>query len=57
MKSKYFLIILIATVITIIVWAVADIAHSRDQNKTLPDTQELLTPIDTNFDQQVLDEL
>lgn len=57
MKSKYFLAIVIATVITIIAWAVADLIHSRSRVETPPDTQQLLQPLDTNFNTQVLNEL
>lgn len=57
MKSKYFLALIIATVITIIAWAVADLIHSRSQVEIPPETQQLLQPLDTNFNTQVLNEL
>lgn len=55
MNKKEFLIIAIATLITVIGWVVFDIIHARYEIKTTPNLEELARPIDPNFDLQGLE--
>ena len=57
MTSKQILIIVIATFITALIWVTSDIYHSRKQVTTSPEVQQLLEPIDPNFDKQAVDRL
>lgn len=57
MTSKQLLLIVIATSVTILIWVAADIIHSRTQVKTPPQVQELLEPINPNFDNQAVSRL
>lgn len=54
MARKEFLLIAIATLITIILWAVLDIIHSRVKTEVPPRWQEASEEIDPNFDLGVL---
>lgn len=54
MSGKQFLIILIITFITIVIWVSLDILRSRSQVQTAPEVQELLEPINPNFDIEAL---
>lgn len=49
MTRKEFLLIAIATLITIIAWVVFDIIHKRSAVQLPPDTQKIIEPIDPNF--------
>ena len=55
MTGKQVLFIAIATFITVIIWVTSDIYHSRKQVTTPPEVQQLLEPIEPNFDKQALD--
>lgn len=57
MSGKQFLYIVIATFITVMVWVVVDILHSRAQVQPPPEVQQLLEPINPNFDQEVINDL
>lgn len=57
MSSKQLLFVVIATSITIIIWVIADIVHSRSQVKIPDQVQQLLEPIDPNFDKAGIDGL
>ncbi len=50
MTRKEFLIIAVATFITVISWVVFDILHKRSQVEISPKTQEVIEPLDPNFD-------
>jgi hypothetical protein len=54
MTRKEFLIIAIATLITIIAWVSFDILHARAIVKPTPDVEDAITPIDPNFNTGVL---
>ncbi len=57
MTSKQFLIIIILTFITVVVWTVLDIIHSQAQIHPPAEIQQLLTPVDPNFDQSTINSL
>lgn len=57
MTGKQFLYIAIATFITIVIWVVVDIFHSRAAISPPPEVQQLLEPISPNFDQEVISDL
>lgn len=57
MTGRQVLLIVIATFITAIIWVVVDILHSRSQVQIPAQTQQLIEPIDPNFDQEVLNGL
>ena len=57
MNRKEFLIIAIATLITIASWVTFDIIHKTAQIKTTPNLEELTRPINPEFDLQGLSEL
>lgn len=57
MKNKYFLYIAIVTFMTMTVWAFFDIMHSRAKVQTPPEIKSLLEPINTGFDQEVINGL
>lgn len=50
MTRKEFLIATILTFITIIAWVVFDILHTRSQVEIPPALQELLEPVNPEFD-------
>ena len=49
MTKKGYLLIAIATLITIILWVVFDVIHKRSAVKIPPDVEKLTEPIDPNF--------
>lgn len=50
MSSKEFLIIVIATFITVVGWVVFDIIHKRASVEIPANIQEIIKPVDPNFD-------
>lgn len=50
MTRKEWLIAVILTFITIIAWVVFDIIHARSQVEIPQKLQEIIEPIDPNFD-------
>ena len=50
MSSKEFLIIVIATFITVVGWVVFDIIHKRAAVEIPANIQEIITPVEPNFD-------
>lgn len=50
MNRKEFLIAAILTFITIIAWVVFDILHARSQVEIPPQLQELLEPVNPEFE-------
>lgn len=57
MTGKRFFYILIITFITIIIWVVADIMHTRAKVQPAPEIQQLLEPVNPDFDQEVINAL
>lgn len=57
MSGRQFLYILIATLITVVIWVGLDILHARSQSDISSQVQEVLEPINPNFDQEVIDSL
>lgn len=49
MAKKEFLIIAIATLITVIAWVVFDIIHRVSVVKLPPNIEKIIEPIETNF--------
>jgi hypothetical protein len=54
MSRKEFLIIAIATLITIICWVVFDVLHKRSAVTISPEVQTVIEPIDPNFDLEAI---
>lgn len=50
MNKKEFLLIAIITFITVLAWVVFDILHTRSKVEISPKVQEVIEPIDSNFD-------
>ncbi len=57
MSGKYFLYIIIATLITVLLWFGVDIIHSRSKVEISPEVQQLLEPVNPNFDQNLINDL
>lgn len=57
MTGKQFLYIFIATFITILAWVAFDIIHSRSQVEVPAEVQQLLEPVNPNFDTSIVNEL
>jgi len=57
MSGKYFLYIVIATFITVLVWFGMEIAHSQQKNQISPDVKALSEPINPNFDVNLINDL
>lgn len=57
MSGKHFLYIIIATLITILIWFGLDIKHSRSKVKVAPEVQQLMAPINPNFDPKIINDL
>lgn len=55
MTRREFLIIAIATFITAIAWAVFDILHARANVEVSPKLQQVIEPIDPNFDTTIIE--
>ncbi len=54
--KKQFLIIAIATLITVLSWAVLDTVHKRTSTEVSIKWQDAAEPIDPNFDLGALDQ-
>lgn len=50
MTAKQVFFIVLITFITVVAWVVFDILHSRAEVRPTPQVQELLEPVDPNFD-------
>jgi hypothetical protein len=50
MNGRQFLVVMIITFITVIVWVVFDILHSRSTIKPTQETVNLVKPISPDFD-------
>lgn len=57
MSGKQFLYIIIATLITILIWFGVDIYHSRTKVQILPEIQQILEPVNPNFDTSIINDL
>lgn len=57
MSGKQFLYIVIATFITVLIWFGLDIVHSRSKVQVSPEVQQLIEPVNPNFDLKSLDDL
>lgn len=57
MNKKEFMIILIITFFVIMVWIIAEIIHSKPSVPVDPKLQQLLDPIDPNFDTSTLERI
>lgn len=57
MSGRYFLYIVIATFITILIWFGMEIAHTRSKSQVAPDVAPLLEPVNPNFDPNVINDL
>lgn len=54
--KKEWLIVAILTFITVCAWVIFDILHARAQVEIPPKTQEIIEPINPEFNTSVLDE-
>ena len=55
MNKKEWLVAVILTFVTIIAWVIFDIIHTRSQVEIPTNLQNLIEPIDPNFNTSVLD--
>lgn len=49
MSSKYWLIVTILTLLTVVAWVIFDIVHTRSQVEIPPKWQEVTEPISPDF--------
>lgn len=56
MSNKSTLIVAAMTFITVMVWVMADILHSRTQVKIPPQVEKLIEPIAPTLDTQIIDQ-
>lgn len=54
MNKKEILIIAIATFITLVAWVFFDIMHTRSNVEISTQLQEVIEPLDHNFDQEAI---
>lgn len=54
MTKKELFIIVIATFITILAWATFDILHTRANVEISPELQQVIEPLDPNFDTEAI---
>ena len=57
MSNKQFVLVIAVTFVVIIIWIIADIIHTKPSVEVNPKLQELIIPIDPNFDQKVLSQI
>lgn len=50
MTKKAYLIVAIATLLTIVAWVIFDTLHARSQVQVSSDLEQLVQPLDPNFD-------
>lgn len=53
--TRQSLIIAIATFITIVAWIIFDVLHERNQVEISPKLQEVIEPLNPDFDTEALD--
>lgn len=49
------LIIAIFSIMTVFIWIVSDVYHAAATTQITPVQEELMTPLDPNFDQSTID--
>lgn len=54
MDKKSVFIISVATLITIVAWVIFDIIHTRSSEEISPKLQEVIEPINPNFDPEAI---
>lgn len=54
MKRYDLLIITVVTFLTIVIWVASDIFHARSQTQVSPKIQQVIEPINPNFDLSAL---
>lgn len=57
MTSKQLLYVVIFTFIVALLWVTSNVIHSQKEITIPPGTQELMEPINPNFDTEILNEL
>lgn len=57
MSGKHFLYIVIATFITVVIWFGMEIKHSQSKNQVAPEVQQLLIPVNPNFNTSQINDL
>lgn len=57
MSGKQFLYIIIATLITVLIWFGIDIYRSKTTVQISPEIQQVLEPVNPNFDQNLINDL
>ena len=57
MNKREWLIAAVLTFITLVSWVVFDIIHTQQAVEIPPEVQEVLEPLDPNFNTQVLESL
>ena len=57
MINKRIFIVALMTFLTLVAWAVFDILHAKAAVKVPPQVEQLLEPVNPNFDQQTINEL
>lgn len=57
MNKKEFIVILIITFLVIMIWIIAEIIHSKPSVPIDPKLQQLLDPLDPNFDTATLERI
>lgn len=57
MSGKQFLYIIMATFITVVIWVTLDIIHSRSEVQIAPEINQILEPVNPNFDQEIINGL
>lgn len=57
MKKNDFLIILYVSLFVVIIWIAVEFIRSRPQDPLKPNLDQLITPINPNFDPEVLSEI
>lgn len=54
MDRKSVFIIAAATLVTIVIWVIANVWHARANVSVSPDIQKAIEPLDPNFDKDAL---
>lgn len=57
MSGKQFLYLLIATLITVLIWLGMEVIRARSKTQISPEVEQLLEPVNPNFDQNLINDL
>jgi hypothetical protein len=57
MNRKEFIAVFVITCFVILVWLIAEIVHTQPSNPIDPKIQQLLDPLNPNFDQKTLQQV